>query len=213
MIELWDSLSSATRRAIVHWTIAITTAVLVIAPLGTAAGRSVGLAQDTSAVLGLASAIAALIWWGRRRQARRRAVLHSRPKPRVFRSPREAESVARDWLRYVGYPDAELTSLGSDGGVDVEGRHAIGQVKAEMKRCGRPVVQQTFGVAQSKGKDPYVFALAGFTQPAIEWADDNGVALFEFNHAGEVEAVNRIASLRLKAADDRAFRHARGEVP
>lgn len=213
MKEIWHSLSSTTQRTIAHWTVAVMAALLVVGPLASAMGQTVGLSENVSTALGFASAMSALVWWGRKRQTRRQAVLNSRPKPRIFRSPREAESIACDWLRYIGYQDAELTRSGPDGGIDLESRQAIGQVKAEMKRCGRPVIQQTFGVGRALGKDPYVFALAGFTRPAIEWADENGVSLFEFNHAGEIEAVNRLAALRLKAADDRAFRHAQGKAP
>ena len=40
-----------------------------------------------------------------------------------------------------------------------------------------------------------------YTAQAIEWADEVGMGLFRFNHAGEVEAINRAAGSMLERAE------------
>lgn len=121
--------------------------------------------------------------------------MHEPPSARVIRTAWEAEEVVADWLRYWGYVDAFVTGGGGpDSGVDVEAGRAVAQVKAEMRAIGRPVIQQVFGIAAHADKDPFVFALAGFTEGAVTWADAAGVALFEFDLAGVPQPVNRLAN-------------------
>lgn len=113
-----------------------------------------------------------------------------RPEHRLIRSPGDAEVVAADWLRYFGYVDATVTAAGADGGVDVESSVVVAQVKAEMKPTGRPVVQQIFGIASLRGAQAAVFSLAGFTSEAADWANEAGVALFQFDMQGDPEPLN-----------------------
>lgn len=111
----------------------------------------------------------------------------------LIRSARDAERVACQWLQAHGYPDAQLTGRGADGGVDVDSSGAVAQVKAEVVPVGAPVVQQTFGIASARGVDALVFALAGFTAAATRFANSVGVALFTFDLQSEVEAINSAA--------------------
>lgn len=94
----------------------------------------------------------------------------------------------------MGYTDAALTGGGADGGVDVVAREAVAQVKAEARPSGRPVVQQLAGVAWHENKQPLFFSLGGFSNEAVEWADDAEVALFSFDLTGEAVPANHIAS-------------------
>lgn len=96
-------------------------------------------------------------------------------------------------MRSVGYHDAELTSHGSDGGVDVIATGAVAQVKAEMVRTGRPVIQALHGIAALHNVSGYVFSLAGYTQQAIVWAEQAGVRLFRFDLQGVPNPVNEAA--------------------
>lgn len=109
---------------------------------------------------------------------------------RPIRGFEDAELAARDWLREVGFADAEVTGQGADGGVDVRGSELVAQVKAEMKPIGGPVIQQIFGIATAEEKLAACFALSGFTNKAVDFADRVGVALFRFNYEGEVEPAN-----------------------
>ena len=89
---------------------------------------------------------------------------------RPIRNYRDAELAARDWLRSVGFTDADLTGEGADGGVDVRSSNLVAQVKAELKPVGRPVIQQIFGVASAEGSEAACFALSGFTSEATAGA-------------------------------------------
>ena len=140
-----------------------------------------------------------------RERARRKAVASVRPQPRMFKTADEAEVIARDWTRYLGFYDAEVTPKGPDAGVDVASEAVVAQVKATAKPTGRPVIQQIYGAAVAEEKLALVYTLGGYTAEALSWADDNNVALFEFNHSGEVEAANGSGERLLRAADDRAI--------
>jgi len=139
------------------------------------------------------------------RQQHLEALSRIRPEPRLFKTFREAEDLAREWMMYFGFVDSALTNAGADAGIDVESAVAVAQVKAWSKPVGRPVVQQTFGAAVAVGKRALVFALGGYTAEATSWADEYGVALFEFNHAGMVEAANSLGRQLIERGDARAL--------
>src|SRR5207248_10837207 len=96
--------------------------------------------------------------------------------------------------------DARCTGAGTDGGVDVRSREAVAQVKAQLSPVGRPELQALYGVARSEGRRPLFFSLMSYTAAALAWADEVGMALFRFDHAGVVEAVNAAGEALLAAA-------------
>ena len=112
---------------------------------------------------------------------------------RTIRSPDDAEQVAAEWMRHLGFGDARCTPTGTDGGVDVRSREAVAQVKAQLTPVGRPELQALYGVARSEGRQPMFFSLMSYTAAARGWADEVGMALFRFDHSGMVEAVNHEA--------------------
>lgn len=112
------------------------------------------------------------------------------PPQRPIRSARDAEQAAADHLAWLGFTDAAVTRTGTDEGVDVAGRGIIAQVKAQASPVGRPVVQQTYGVAMAEGAVAVVFGLGGFTPEALKWAARVGVALFAFDLLGAAEPLN-----------------------
>ena len=120
--------------------------------------------------------------------------------PRTIRSPDDAEQVAAEWMRHLGFDDARCTAPGTDGGVDVRSRGAVAQVKAQLAPVGRPELQALYGVARSEGRQPLFFSLMSYTAAALGWADEVGMALFRFDHAGMVEAVNGAGQAMLMAA-------------
>ena len=120
--------------------------------------------------------------------------------PHLIRSPDDAEQVAAEWMRHLGFPDARCTGAGTDGGVDVRSAGAVAQVKAQLSPVGRPELQALFGVASSEGRRPLFFSLMSYTAAALTWADEVGMALFRFDHGGLVEAVNRAAEGLVAAA-------------
>lgn len=119
---------------------------------------------------------------------------------RTIRSPDDAEQVAAEWMRHLGFADARCTGAGTDGGVDVRSRAAVAQVKAQLSPVGRPELQALYGVARSEGRQPLFFSLMSYTAAAVAWADQVAMPLFRFDHAGMVEPVNVSAEELLATA-------------
>ena len=103
-------------------------------------------------------------------------------------------------MRHLGFGDARCTGAGTDGGVDVRSRAAVAQVKAQLAPVGRPELQALYGVARSEGRQPLFFSLMSYSAAALAWADEVGMPLFRFDHAGMVEAVNASAESLVAAA-------------
>ena len=76
----------------------------------------------------------------------------------------------------------------------------MAQVKAQLTPVGRPELQALYGVARSEGRRPLFFSLMSYTAAARTWADEVGMALFRFDHAGTVEAVNPAAETLVTTA-------------
>jgi hypothetical protein len=137
----------------------------------------------------------------------------ARPSPKLIRSPRDAEEAAAEWCRWLGFADAELTQVGSDGGVDVRARSLVAQVKAHMVPIGRPDLQKLYGVATAERAVAIFFSLMAYTREAQEWADQVGMALCRFNHAGEAEPVNGYAAAMFERAEHQEPRPAKPPPP
>lgn len=115
------------------------------------------------------------------------------PNPALIRRPQDAERAVREWMKYFGFEDAELTPGGPDSGVDVMSSAAVAQVKAYMVPVGRPDIQRLAGVAGHARKRGLFFALNGYTSEAAAWADEAEIALFSFDFQGRPVAENRHA--------------------
>lgn len=102
---------------------------------------------------------------------------------------KQAELHVAAWARAQGWPDVQVAGAGADGGVDVESRNAVVQVKMQSARVGRPVVQKIYGIGASRGKQPVVVSGSGFTSTAIEWASEHGVILYELDRHGEIRRI------------------------
>ena len=105
----------------------------------------------------------------------------------------EAEELAAESLRGLGYTDARRAPPGSDGGVDVEGRGIVAQVKYRATPVGRPDVQTLVGANQHGARSVF-YARAGYTQGATQYADQVGVALFKLDvSTRSVQPANTLA--------------------
>lgn len=93
---------------------------------------------------------------------------------------KEAELLVWDWMRRNGYPDAQLTPAGADGGVDVSAKGAAAQVKHHAKPVGLSYVQRLAGVANAEGKAALFFSVSGYTSAARRWAAANNVECFVY---------------------------------
>lgn len=94
-------------------------------------------------------------------------------------------------MKFWGYHDARVTPSGSDGGVDVRAANALAQVKREAKPVGRPTVQRLVG---ARGRDVSLqllfFSQSGYSQGALEYASQVGMALFRYDAAGSMTGSN-----------------------
>lgn len=109
-------------------------------------------------------------------------------------APSEAEEAVAYWASRNGWQVLGQASGGADGGVDVETRRLVIQVKATARPIGRPIVQQILGVSTSLGKQGVVISTAGFTSAASSWASSHGVALFRLARDG-IAPLNRRAEV------------------
>ncbi|MGW0189178.1 restriction endonuclease [Streptomyces sp. NPDC003362] len=134
-----------------------------------------------------------------------------RPEPRLIRTARDAELIAVDWMRYLGFTDAVATPVGADEGIDVISGAGLAQVKMEGSPTTRPTVQQLHGVATAKEREALFFSLAGYTPPAVAWASQHGIALFQYDYQGAPQAINPPALRLLETADGRAPRPAEAD--
>lgn len=106
-----------------------------------------------------------------------------------------AEELAAEHLRSLGFRDALRTPAGSDGGFDVEGRGVVAQVKYRTSVVGRPDIQRLIG-ANQHGARPVFYARAGYSQSAIDFARQTGVALFALDATtSQVNPVNDAATM------------------
>jgi hypothetical protein len=77
-----------------------------------------------------------------------------------------------------------------------------------MVPIGRPDIQKLYGVAMRERAVAVFFSLMAYTREAQGWADQVGMALFRFDHAGEAEPVNRYAAAMFDRAQQQEPRPA-----
>jgi TPR repeat protein len=126
----------------------------------------------------------------------------NKPTLRLIRTPREAEEVAAEWMRYLGFLDASVTPVGPDQGIDVDSSEAVAQVKMEGISTSRPTIQGIAGVAALENKKAFFFSLGGFTSEAIDWSEKANVFLFQFDLQGEPRAINSHARKIIQETDN-----------
>lgn len=102
---------------------------------------------------------------------------------------KDAEKLARDYMRTIGFTDARLTPPGPDGGIDVVSIDAVAQVKWHVAQIGSPELQALFGIAALQGKAALFFAQR-YSAEALKWGTKSKMALFRFKTSGDIEAVS-----------------------
>lgn len=118
----------------------------------------------------------------------------TRPRPRMVRDAREAEELAAEWVRWLGWVDARTTPVGADRGIDVIGSDVVAQVKFEAVKTGRPTLQALYGAGIAHGARQFLFfSSAGYTEQASDWTNGLGIALFRFTLDGSIEPANEDA--------------------
>ena len=111
-------------------------------------------------------------------------------------TPREAEHIAADWIRYLGDTHVRVTQAARDGGIDVEGTHSVAQVKHYAGTfIGPKDVRELYGVAIAARKLPIFLTTSDYTETAKQFARDQLIALFTFSiEEGTLRPVNTRAS-------------------
>ena len=130
--------------------------------------------------------------------------MNQQPLPTQIHDWAAAERNARDWMRYLGFADAELTQAGSDAGIDVQGRDVLAQVKYKAHAIGRASLQQLVG-ARLKSHEKLLLFFTGstYSAQAVEYANQMEIALFRNSVFGHVDAFNSSADKLLTRASKR----------
>ncbi|WP_439564936.1 restriction endonuclease [Microcella sp.] len=119
-------------------------------------------------------------------EAARAALIRSRPAPApqplpYGASPRGAELLVVEWMRHLGFLDAQATPERADGGIDATSETAVAQVKHYKGKVSVVEVRELFGVAASRGMRALFFTSAGYTAEAIAFATATEMPLFVYS--------------------------------
>ena len=132
-------------------------------------------------------------------ERKRKQEAQERARTRIH-TPTEAETFVAKWLRSQGFRGVRATPPSGDAGIDVTASGISVQVKRyDSKGVGRPEVQQLVGAARV-GDVAAFFTSSRYTDAAVEYADQRGVALFafDFRRGYPVRVVNRTAERLLR---------------
>ncbi|MCZ1073305.1 restriction endonuclease [Rhodococcus sp. A5(2022)] len=119
-------------------------------------------------------------------------------RSRYITSSEDAEHFAAARMREMGFPDARVTGLGADGGIDVVARRAVAQVKWMHQKVTRPDLQRLYGARGAEHlKDMLFFAElispSPYTAHAVEYANEHGIGLFAYTTDGNLFPQNQHA--------------------
>jgi hypothetical protein len=117
----------------------------------------------------------------------------STPGPRQIDNWQDAEHNAADWMRYWGYKDARALPGGPDSGIDVRASGAIGQVKFQGAQVGRPALQRLVGARADADDQLFFFTGSNYSKAAVEYADERGIVLFQYDPWGRMKPMNPVA--------------------
>ena len=120
------------------------------------------------------------------------AATGSPPPQRYGISAEGAELLARDWMRFLGAPSAEVTqAAGKDGGKDVVSLSHVAQMRHRLKRTGVESIRELYGVAVSEGKGALFFSESGYTPDALAFGNLIDMPLLQHDdRAGTLRGVN-----------------------
>ncbi|MCW2087217.1 UNVERIFIED_ORG: hypothetical protein M2328_000497 [Rhodococcus erythropolis] len=111
-----------------------------------------------------------------------------------IRTARQAEENVAAVMRRLGYSDADVTGTGPDAGIDVVSSTALAQVKWQGAVVGRPELQRLVGArGRDTEKSLLFFTASGFSQAAVDYAEDLEIALFLYDPTGLPTPQNLLA--------------------
>ena len=104
------------------------------------------------------------------------------PQPQPYGVSHEgAESLCADWMKHFGISDAKVTKFVNDGGIDIQSKGWIAQVKNVGNPVGVASVREFVGVVNDDGRRGLYFSRSGYSSGAIEFADRQNLALLVFH--------------------------------
>ncbi|MEV0948194.1 restriction endonuclease [Rhodococcus sp. NPDC049939] len=122
-----------------------------------------------------------------------------------IRTAADAESNAAKQMQRLGYGDATVLLGGAEGGIDVHSSSAYAQVKWRGDSAGRSNLQSLYGArGTSHGTKLLYFSGSGYTDEAVAYADEVGMALFRTEPDGETCPVGAHAPELVSAVRDSA---------
>lgn len=122
----------------------------------------------------------------------------------------QAEKNAAAMMAALGYPDAQVTPPGPDGGIDVRSSTALAQVKHWASKSGVPHLQNLVGARNGEHKEQswlismftrdhrhekelWFFSKSGYAGGAGDYADRWRIRLFIYSDTGAITAENQFA--------------------
>lgn len=105
-------------------------------------------------------------------------------KCRIPRDADDFEEVCAEWMRRNGFPDAQKTPKGPDGGIDVLSTDAVAQSKLHgSSKVSAPDIQALAGSRQQQRRRIALFFHygPGYTDQAIEAARKTRVRLYQLD--------------------------------
>jgi hypothetical protein len=123
----------------------------------------------------------------------------------------DAENLAEEHMRSLGFTDAKRTEGGADRGIDVDAAEAVAQVKHLKKAVGVGAVRSHMGVAARDGKQAVFYSRNGYTSDAVSEALEGNVALFVYCDDRVVQPYNRTARLLARGGPLQSFERQRPE--
>lgn len=106
-----------------------------------------------------------------------------------------AERFAADWMRHLGALDARVTQYSGDGGIDVESKHVVVQVKNlhSSRSVKFSEIRDLLGTATHRHKIPVMFTSGGVSKDGLRFANETGIVLLQYNaEKGTVVGLNTL---------------------
>lgn len=105
----------------------------------------------------------------------------------------EAVQLCREWMVYLGAPDAVSAEGESRGVCDIYSSRFLAWVSNQRGNLGLDLIEKAAAVAAADGRFPLVFASGGVLPEAQDRADAVGLAILRFDaQAGNLDGANLI---------------------
>jgi HJR/Mrr/RecB family endonuclease len=101
----------------------------------------------------------------------------------VDHSPRNAEFLCSQFLKFMGATGAEVTKASKDQGLDITSDNFVGQVKHLHSKVGVKAIRELLGASVLTKKQPVFFSKSGYTDDAIDFAIANEILVYTYDAA------------------------------